>query len=357
MLGRLTILLLTALHIGLHAGVSPENRQFFENKIRPVLVRHCYDCHSARKMEKVRFDQPLQPVQAAGVVGILRATDTHPAHKPLPEQTVRDFEQWVKLGAPWPTAETEPAEESLWAFHPIDNPKPPSVKQKDWPHDPLDQFALARMEGNQLQPTADASPAVLIRRLAYDLTGLPPTVEEVEAFQKAASQNRQAAIEKLVDRLLASPHFGERWGRHWLDIARYGESNGNDGLGRNASFPHAWRYRDYVIEALNRDTPYDRFLAEQIAGDLLPAKDDAERDRHLVATGFLALGSKPAKAMNNNFAMDVVADQINVVSTAVMGLSVGCARCHDHRPDPIPTRDYNCLLYTSPIPRDQRGSR
>ena len=349
MLGRLTILLLITMHIGLRAGVSPEHRQFFETKIRPVLVRHCYDCHSAKKMEKVRFDQPLQPVQAAGVVGILRAADTHPAHKPLPEQTVRDFEQWVKLGAPWPTAETEPADESLWAFQPIDNPKPPSVKQKDWPHDPLDQFALARMEGNQLQPTADASPAVLIRRLAYDLTGLPPTVEEVEAFQKAASQNRQAAIEKLVDRLLASMHFGERWGRHWLDIARYGESNGNDGLGRNASFPHAWRYRDYVIEALNRDTPYDRFLAEQIAGDLLPAKDDAERDRHLVATGFLALGSKPAKAMNNNFAMDVVADQINVVSTAVMGLSVGCARCHDHKHDPIPTRDYYALagIFTS----------
>ena len=158
-------LALFALALAVHADPPPEQRQFFETKIRPVLVRHCYVCHSAKTMEKVRFDQPLQPVQAAGVVGILRATDTHPAHKPLPEQTVRDFEQWVKLGAPWPTAETEPADESLWAFQPIDNPKPPSVKQKDWPHDPLDQFALARMEGNQLQPTADASPAVLIRRL------------------------------------------------------------------------------------------------------------------------------------------------------------------------------------------------
>ncbi|SVE27007.1 uncharacterized protein METZ01_LOCUS479861, partial [marine metagenome] len=132
-------------------------------------------------------------------------------------------------------------------------------------------------------------------------------------------------------------------------VARYGESNGDDGLGRNASFPHAWRYRDYVIDAFNRDTPYDRFLTEQIAGDLLTFENDAERDRQLVATGFLAIGAKPAKAMNNNFDMDVVADQINVVSTAVMGLSVACARCHDHKHDPIPTRDYYALagIFTS----------
>jgi len=345
---RLTILLLLALLPGAQAEASPEHFKFFETKIRPVLVKHCYDCHSAKKTEKIRFDQPITPVQAKSIVGIFRAVDTHPAHKPMPEPVIRDFEQWEKLGAPWPEAATV-ADESLWAFQPIGKPEPPKVKQTDWPRDPLDRFVLARMEAQKLQPTGDATPAVLIRRLYYDLTGLPPTIEEVEAFQKSAIKNRQSAIEKLVDRLLASPHFGERWGRHWLDVARYGESNGDDGLGRNASFPHAWRYRDYVINAFNRDTPYDRFLAEQIAGDLLPAKKDTERDRHLVATGFLALGSKPAKAMNNNFAMDVVADQINVVSTAVMGLSVACARCHDHKHDPIPTRDYYALagIFTS----------
>jgi len=344
-----TFLLLTALLHTAQAEVSPEQRQFFEAKIRPVLVKQCYDCHSAKKTEKIRFDQPITPAQAAGIVSIFRAVDTHPAHKPLPESINRDFQQWVKLGAPWPTGKAEASDGSLWAFQPIGKPKPPKVQQVDWARDPLDHFVRARMEEQKLEPASDASPAVLIRRLYYDLTGLPPTVEEVEAFQKAAIKNRKSTIEKLVDRLLASPHFGERWGRHWLDVARYGESNGDDGLGRNASFPHAWRYRDYVIDAFNRDTPYDRFLAEQIAGDLLPAKDDAERDRYLVATGFLALGSKPAKAMNNNFAMDVVADQINVVSTAVMGLSVACARCHDHKHDPIPTRDYYALagIFTS----------
>ena len=346
---RLTILLLPALLHAAQAEVSPEQRQFFEAKIRPVLVKQCFDCHSAKKTEKVRFDQPITPVQAAGIVGIFRAVDTHPAHKPMPEPVIRDFEQWVKSGAPWPTGEAKPTDESLWAFQPIAKPQPPKVQRADWARDPLDRFVLARMEAQKLQPTGDAAPAVLIRRLYYDLTGLPPSVEKVEAFQKAAATNRQDAVKKLVDRLLTSPHFGERWGRHWLDVARYGESNGDDGLGRNASFPHAWRYRDYVIDALNRDTPYNQFLAEQIAGDLLPAKDDAERDRQLVATGFLALGAKPAKAMNNNFAMDVVADQINVVSTAVMGLSVACARCHDHKHDPIPTRDYYALagIFTS----------
>ena len=147
----------------------------------------------------------------------------------------------------------------------------------------------------------------------------------------------------LVDDLLSRQQFGERWGRHWLDVARYGESNGDDGLGRNASFPHAWRYRDYVIDALNRDIPYDRFLTEQIAGDLLPATSAEQRNRQLIATGFLAIGSKPAAAMNKNFAMDIVDDQINTVCTTVLGLTVACARCHDHKHDPISTRDYYAL--------------
>ena len=245
--------------------------------------------------------------------------------------------------------ESSPDNDALWAFQPVGTPEVPLAKEQDWPRDAIDKFVIALMEGKGLQPAADASPTTLIRRLYYDLIGLPPTMEAVEAFQKEAAVDSRGAIEKLVDELLASPHFGERWGRHWLDVARFGESNGDDGLGRNASFPHAWRYRDYVIDALNRDVPYDRFITEQIAGDLLPHEDDAQRDRQLVATGFLAIGAKPAKAMNNNFAMDVVDDQINVVSTAVMGLSVACARCHDHEHDPVPTRDYYALagIFTS----------
>ncbi len=330
-------------------SISPKDRNFFETQIRPVLVKQCLECHSAKTNNTVKLDAPLAVAEAAAIVAMLRAAEKKPHHKPLAEQVIRDFERWIKLGAPWPVAADPQTNDSLWAFQPISQPIVPRVKNSRWTRDPLDRFVLARLSQEKLKPADDATPTVLIRRMYVDLTGLPPTVEAVEAFRKECADDRPKAVEKLVDQLLASPHFGERWGRHWLDLARFGESNGNDGLGRNASFPHAWRYRDYVIEAFNRDTPYDRFLTEQIAGDLLPAKSDTERDRNLVATGFLAIGSKPAKAMNQNFDMDVVADQINVVSTAVMGLSVACARCHDHKHDPIPTRDYYALagIFTS----------
>ncbi len=330
-------------------SISPKDRNFFETQIRPVLVKQCLECHSAKTNNTVKLDAPLAVAEAAAIVAMLRAAEKKPHHKPLAEQVIRDFERWIKLGAPWPAAADPQTNDSLWAFQPISQPIVPRVKNSRWARDPLDWFVLARLAQEKLKPADDATPTVLIRRMYIDLTGLPPTVEAVEAFRKEYANDRSKAVEKLVDQLLASPHFGERWGRHWLDLARFGESNGNDGLGRNASFPHAWRYRDYVIEAFNRDTPYDRFLTEQIAGDLLPAKSEPERDRNLVATGFLAIGSKPAKAMNQNFDMDVVADQINVVSTAVMGLSVACARCHDHKHDPIPTRDYYALagIFTS----------
>jgi len=202
---------------------------------------------------------------------------------------------------------------------------------------------LARIESAGLSPAVDASSTTLVRRLYYDLIGLPPSMDQVERFAAARETHGQAAVEQLVDELLQSHHFGERWGRHWLDVARYAESNGNDGLGRNPTFPHAWRYRDYVIAAFNRDVPYNRFLTEQIAGDLLPSDSPESRDQHLIATGFLALTAKPAKAMNTNFAMDVVADQIDVIGSGIMGISVACARCHDHKFDPIPTRDYYAL--------------
>ena len=331
--------------------ISAADRAFFENKIRPVLVKECFECHSEGSKEtktKLKLDAP---VADAGLItmALRSAGKKTPHHKPLPDPVIRDFEKWVKLGAPFPPIAEKIADESLWAFQSITKPNTPKVKQPNWPRDDLDRFVLARMETEKLQPTVDADPKVLIRRLYYDLIGLPPSMEHIEKFVQEHRLNSQKATEELVDKLLESPQFGVRWGRHWLDVARYGESNGNDGLGRNASFPHAWRYRDYVIDAFNRDTPYDRFLTEQIAGDLLPFENDEQRDQNLVATGFLAIGSKPAKAMNNNFDMDVVADQINVVSTAIMGLSVACARCHDHKHDPIPTRDYYALagIFTS----------
>ncbi|MEO6786312.1 MAG: PSD1 and planctomycete cytochrome C domain-containing protein, partial [Chthoniobacteraceae bacterium] len=351
------------------ADMGPEQRAFFESKIRPVLVKQCYECHSAGAKKvggKLLLDSPAEmfgggesgPAVIPGkpdeslIIQSLRYDDLEmPPKKRLPESVVNDFVAWVKMGAPDPrenstktakrTVTTDKA--ALWSFQPVTNPAVPGVKSKDWPRDPVDAFVLAKVETAGLSPSKDAAPSVLVRRLYFDLIGLPPSFEEVVAFEKDFAKDGKLAVEKLTNALLASPRFGERWGRHWLDVARFGESNGNDGLSRNPSFPHAWRYRDYVIQAFNDDVPYDRFITEQIAGDLLPAESPAQRDRQLIATGFLAIGSKPAKAMNDNFEMDVVADQIGVVGSGIMGLSVGCARCHDHKHDPIPTRDYYAL--------------
>lgn len=349
---------------GRAADMTAEQRGFFESKIRPVLVKQCYECHaqSSKKLGgKLLLDAPSEMI-AGGESGpalipgkpdeslIIRAVRYEdpemPPKKRLPEAVVNDFVTWVKMGAPDPRADApKPASKpaatdkaALWAYQPVSNPRPPAVKAKDWPSDAIDTFVLAKMESESLSPANDALPVMLIRRLYFDLIGLPPTAAEVSSFG-----TRQSSLRQVVDHLLDSPHFGEKWGRHWLDVARYAESNGNDGLSRNPSFPHAWRYRDYVIRAFNEDMPYDRFITEQLAGDLLPAASDFERDCQLVATGLLALGAKPAKAMNDNFEMDVVADQINLIGSGIMGLSVGCARCHDHKTDPIPTRDYYAL--------------
>ena len=382
LLNAIAVCLTVTIPAGLGAAesVDAEQRKFFETRIRPALVKHCYECHStgAKKVGAKLFLDSSQGVLEGGESGpsvvpgeaersllihALRHQDDleMPPDEPLPQAVIDDFTKWIEMGAPDPRA-NDPAiaEESngrayqagqLWSFEPIQNPTLPTVALAGWPRDPIDHFVLAGIEKQKLAPTADADPQVLIRRLYFDLTGLPPSVDEVEAFVTAHRSKGRDAIAELVDELLASPHFGERWARHWLDVARYAESNGNDGLSRNATFPHAWRYRDYVINAFNNDVPYDRFLAEQIAGDLLAtdAKSPQERDRLLTATGFLAIGSKPAKAMNTNFNMDVVADQIDVICSGIIGLSVACARCHDHKFDPIPTRDYYALagLFTS----------
>ena len=355
--------------------ISSAGRAFFETKIRPVLVAKCYECHTpdAKKIGgKLLLDTRAAilkggesgPALVSGkpneslIIQALRWENDleMPPKEPLAENVIYDFVKWIKMGAPDPRTgkTTELAgkkyeEGSLWSFAPVKNPTPPATAQGKWVRDPVDHFVLARLNDLKLKPTGDAPPEMLIRRLFFDLTGLPPSYQQVESFRQNFSKNGQQAVEELVDQLLSSYHFGERWGRHWLDVARYAESNGNDGLSRNATFPHAWRYRDYVIAAFNDDIPYDRFLKEQIAGDLLEAKSEMERDRMLVATGFLALGAKPAKAMNNNFAMDVVADQIDAIGTGIMGISVACARCHDHKFDPIPTRDYYALagIFTS----------
>jgi hypothetical protein len=225
-----------------------------------------------------------------------------------------------------------------WAFKPVKDPPVPAVKDTAWPRTEVDRFVLAELEKKGLAPEAEAEPAALLRRVHLDLTGLPPTAEEVQVFLADPTRER---LGHTIDGLLESPRFGERWGRHWLDVARYAESSGKE---TDFAYPHAWRYRDYVIASFNEDKPFDRFIREQIAGDLLEAADEKERAGLLIATGFLAIGPKSHIEKNPlQFEMDVVDEQIDTVSQAFLGMTMACARCHDHKYDPVSQRDYYAL--------------
>jgi mono/diheme cytochrome c family protein len=228
-------------------------------------------------------------------------------------------------------------QKGFWAFQPVKSPAPPVVKDKAWPNSPLDHFVLAKLEAKGLKPSPKADKRTLIRRATFDLTGLPPTPAEIDAYFEDDSPE---AFTRVVDRLLSSPHYGERWGRHWLDIARFGESDGFDG----GAYDHAWKYRDYVVRAFNADKPYDEFVREQLAGDLLKTGDKAKDFDRAVATTFLQLGIKDANQRDRQlFLSDVIDDQVHTTGMAFLGLTLGCARCHDHKFDPIPTADYYSL--------------
>ena len=354
-----------------HSHAQPKSTkgvEFFEAKIRPVLVSQCYECHSA-KASKVKGDLLLDTkagVLAGGFEGpiivpgkpnessLIKSLRHEgkikmpPAPKDkLPDSVIQDFVEWIKMGAPDPREGTTPnkgyktmtLEEAkrFWAFLPPKKSEPPASAGGAWAKTSIDRFLLSKMEAKGLKPVGDTDRHTLLRRLSFDLVGLPPTLDEIETFLNDKSAD---AVEKLVDRLLASPHFGERWGRHWLDLARYAETNGN---ADNVPFPEAYRYRDYVIAAYNNDTPYDRFIQQQIAGDLLPAADAKEKDVNLTATGFLALTSKPRAQNNPDYKYDLIADQIDVTTRAVLAMSVMCARCHDHKFDAISTKDYYAM--------------
>jgi hypothetical protein len=348
---------------------APEQLDFFEKKIRPILSEHCYKCHS-EKSEKVRGGLLLDTRE-----GIRRGGDNGPAVVPgdlkesllieaiqhtnkdfamppekdgpkLGDAVIKDFEAWVKMGAPDPrdgaakvvAKYDDAAARKWWSFQPVQKAAAPTPKNTTWAKTDIDKFLLAGLEARGLQPVADADRATLLRRVYFDLVGLPPTPRELDTFLKDPSPK---AFENVVDRLLALPQFGERWGRHWLDVARYAESTGRD---VNIAFPHAWRYRDYVIGAFNADKPYNQFIKEQIAGDLLAARDDKDKAEKLVATSFLAIGPKSLNERNpKQFAMDVADEQIDTMSQAILGLTISCARCHDHKFDPIPQRDYYAL--------------
>jgi hypothetical protein len=346
---------------------TPEQLVFFEKNIRPVLVKECYSCH-ATTAEKIRGSLTLDTrdgIRKGGETGpavvpgdvkksllIQALRQVHdelkmPPKKKLAEDVIADFEKWIAMGAPDPReGPTKVAKYEIdiekgrkfWSFQPLQRPTPPAVKDVAWPKGDIDSFLLAELEAKGLRPVADADPRTLLRRLYFDLIGLPPAPEEVEAFVTEYGAKPQAALEAVADRLLASPQFGERWGRHWLDVARYAESSGRS---VNFAYPHAWRYRDYVIESFNKDKAYDQFIREQLAGDLLPAKDDQQRAELLVAPGFLAIGPKTHDERNRQqFMMDVADEQIDVTFQAFQGLTVACARCHDHKFDPIPQKDY-----------------
>lgn len=336
---------------------------FFEKKIRPVLIEHCYQCHSASSKEVkggLRLDTreatlkggengrsiiPGNPAESLLIQALKHDGLEMPPKMKLPEAVIADFEEWVRMGAPDPRRGNTVGKKinvaearKHWAFQPPKITPPPALKNAAWPKNEVDKYVLAQLEEKQLVPASDADKATLLKRLHYDLIGLPPTPDQIEAF---VSDDSTSAVQSVVDELLASPHFGERWGRHWLDVARYGESTGKE---RNVVYPYAWRYRDYVIDAFNADKPYDQFIREQIAGDLLPARTAAERNEHLIATGFLAIGPKGLNERNpEQFAMDVVDEQIDVSTRAIMGVSVACARCHDHKFDPFPQADYYAL--------------
>ncbi|HEV7405263.1 MAG TPA: DUF1553 domain-containing protein [Chthoniobacteraceae bacterium] len=343
---------------------------FFEKNIRPVLADKCYQCHAA-DAEKIKGGLVLDTREGirrggengpAVVPGNLKASllieaihyDNKDSAMPpkkaggkLSDEVIRDFEKWVQMGAPDPregTAklaakqDTSKAAKDWWAWQPPKKAPVPQVKDAAWPKSDIDRLLLAPLEAKGLKPVADAEKLTLLRRVFFDLTGLPPSTRDADAFMKDSSPD---AFSKVVDRLLASPQFGEKWGRHWLDVARYAESTGKD---INLAYPDAWRYRDYVIAAFNKDKPYNQFLREQLAGDLLPAGNDKQRAEQLVATGFLALGTKSVNQANaRQFALDLADEQIDTVSQAFLGVTAACARCHDHKFDPIPQKDYYAL--------------
>ena len=263
----------------------------------------------------------------------------------LPDEVIRKFEQWVKMGAPDPRdgksrLPREIEAESHWSFQPLQETEVPEVKDKDWPRSRIDSFVLARLENEGLAPVEDADRASLLRRASLELIGLPPTPDELDAFLSDPSPDA-VAFEKVVDRLLANPGFGERWGRHWLDVARYAESSG---YSRNMLYPYAWRYRNWVIDAFNDDLPYDQFVMQQIAGDLMPAENAEQADRQAMATAFLTIGPKTLnEGVPLLFELNVADDQIDATCRAFLALTANCARCHDHKYDPIPTSDYYAL--------------
>jgi hypothetical protein len=353
---------------------------YFEKEIRPLLIAHCYQCHCESTGEREgglvldnrdgwRVGGDSGPavvpgdVEASHLIRAVRYDDDGlqmPPVKPLAAADVARLEHWVRIGAPAPekihlSASDNPADpvagKDHWAFGPLSESRPPVVSDVDWPLGDIDRFVLSRLEQERLHRTSDAQRNILARRVYVQLTGVPPTPEQLNDF---LDDTNPLAYERLVDSLLASPPFGERFGRHWLDLARYADSNGLD---ENFLFREAWRYRNWVIGAVSDDMPYDRFITLQIAGDLLAYETMAQRDYQRIASGFLVLGPKVLLGNDpENQKMEVADEQIDTIGRALLGQTLGCARCHDHKFDPVPTADYYALagIFASTRVMEQR---
>jgi hypothetical protein len=333
--------------------LAAKGRIDFRRDIQPIFARACLACHGGRKQRGgLRLDvrqaalegsdsgPVIRPGDAANsrllhvVAGLDPQTKMPPEGKPLTAAEVGRLRAWIEQGAPWPEesdTRTPPATKH-WAFLPPKRPALPAVQLTSWARNPVDAFILARLEKANIRPAPEADRVTLIRRLSLDLLGLPPTPQEVTAF---VQDHRPGAYERLVERLLASPHYGERWGRHWLDLARYADS---DGFEKDKERPHAWRYRHWVIAAFNRDLPYDQFVIEQLAGDLLPNSTLEQR----VATGFHrnALTNREDGVDKEQVRVEQTVDRVNASATVFLGLTLACAQCHDHKYDPFSLREY-----------------
>jgi cytochrome c553 len=375
----MTILAASALHAAAATTtpaaapkISPADQQFFENKIRPVLVESCYKCHS-RDADKVKGGLMLDTREAllhggssgdaivpgnpdkSLLIQAIRYTDEDlqmpPKGNKLSDQQIADLTEWVRRGAPDPRALVAKGSSAAyagvgkdhWSFLPMKKPAVPTVANAAWCQTPVDNFILQKLEGAQLAPNPAADRRTLIRRVSFDLIGLPPTEADVNAFVADPSPNAYA---KVVDRLLASPQYGERWGRYWLDVARYADTKGDPPKRDDPRYPHAWTYRDWVINAFNTDKPFNQFIIDQLAADRV-LEDTVKKNKvdpkkadqsNLAALGFLTLGNQ----FDGNV-HDVINDRIDVTTKAFLGLTVSCARCHDHKFDPIPTKDYYSL--------------
>ncbi len=357
----LAILLMSPATLGIAQEPTETQIKFFESKIRPALTKYCYECHSVDAGDSrggLLVDsreglleggdsgpaiEPGEPDQSVFWEAITWDGYEMPPSKKMPDSVIADFKKWIEMGAPDPrvreilkfktkitSEDIDKAAKDHWAFQP---PKSESGTS-------IDGLVEVAIQNAGLKPSPPADSFSLLRRINFDLIGLPPTPTEIKAFHSAWEKDADAAVKSKIDELLNRPQYGERWGRHWLDVARYAESSGS----RNFSFPHAWRYRDYVIDSFNDDTSYDRFISEQIAGDLLPTKTDEQWQKNLIATGFLAIGLKHLDQKNPRiFTADMVDEQIDTMTQAVLGLTVACARCHDHKFDPIPTDDYYAM--------------